>query len=60
MNGFDFDDSQSTQFTFVGKASGMGMLMYLILFLLLGVLIGVVVAFINGWFKPRIGDDDNQ
>lgn len=58
MNGFDFDENSSVPFTFVGKASGWGAFMYLILFILLGVLIGVAVAFVNGWFKPRV--DGNE
>jgi hypothetical protein len=53
MNGFDFDDSdKSLTFTFVGKATGATMLMYLILFILLGVLIGGVVALLQGWWSP--------
>jgi len=46
MNGFDFEDAGTdVTFTFVGKGSSMGMVMYLILFVLIGALIGVLVKF---------------
>ena len=54
MNGFDFDAAGSDlTFTFVGKASGMGMIMYLILTLLLGGLLAAGVYFAYQFYLTR-------
>jgi hypothetical protein len=54
MNGFDFDDaSKDITFTFVGKASGMGMIMYLILTILLGALMAVSIYYLYQLYLSR-------
>jgi hypothetical protein len=54
MNGFDFDDaSKDITFTFVGKASGMGMIMYLILTILLGGLMAVSIYYLYQLYLSR-------
>jgi len=56
MNGFDFQDAgKDLTFTFVGKGSGAGMIMYLVMFILLGVLFGFVAWYAYEWYKNQPG-----
>jgi hypothetical protein len=54
MNGFDFQDAgKDLTFTFVGKGSGAGMIMYLLMFILLGVLFGFAAWYAYEWYKNQ-------
>lgn len=62
MNGFQFEDAGTdVTFTFVGKASGMGAVMYLILFAMLcalGYFVGMYIqsAYLQRPNEPRAGE----
>jgi cell division protein FtsL len=54
MNGFDFSTAGAdVTFTFVGKASGLGMIMYLILFVLLAVLAYFIVQAVQQYYNSQ-------
>jgi len=54
MNGFDFSAAGAdVTFTFVGKASGLGMIMYLILFVLLAVLAYFIVQAVQQYYNSQ-------